>query len=140
MYTMFMLYFCILDVYYTLGRMTVNKLELELEPEVVRPKGSAVEGRRDGDDGVDGGQRGQEEDDQQHGHVEVVGARRLEDALLRRIAAHDRPALQVHGHVEAQHVERRQARRVERTHPGRRGWGRRRRKGKKEGRRKKGVR
>ena len=72
------------------------------------PEWTTVEGGGDGHDGVDGRQGGEEEDDQQHGHVEVVGAGGLEDALLRDVAAHDSPALQVHGDVEAQHVQSRQ--------------------------------
>lgn len=81
------------------------------------PERSTVKGRRNGDDGVDGRQSGQEEDDQQHGHVEVVGARGLEDPFLRDITAHDGPALQVHGHVEAEDVQGGQAGGVESTHP-----------------------
>lgn len=69
------------------------------------PEGSTVKGRGDGDDGVDGRQSGKEEDDQQHGHVEVVGARGLEDPFLGHIAAHDGPALQVHGHVEPEDIQ-----------------------------------
>lgn len=84
------------------------------------PEGAAVKGRGDGDNGVDGRKRGQEEDDQQHGHVEVVGAGGLEDSFLRHIAAHDSPTLQVHGHVEPQHIQGRQAGGVEGPHPVRR--------------------
>ncbi len=82
------------------------------------PERSTVKGRGDGDDGVDGRQSGQEEDDQQHGHVEVVGARSLEDSFLRHITAHHGPALQVHGHVEPKDVQGRQAGGIESTHPG----------------------
>lgn len=81
------------------------------------PKGSAVKGGRDSDNSVDGRQRGQKEDDQQHGHVEVVGAGGLEDSFLRNVAAHYCPALQVHGHVEAQHIQGRQTGGVEGSHP-----------------------
>lgn len=75
------------------------------EPKALLPEGPTVKGRRDGDNGVDGRQGGQEEDDEQHGHVEVVGARGLEDSFLWDVAAHHSPALEVHGHVEAQEIQ-----------------------------------
>lgn len=81
------------------------------------PEWSTVEGRRYGDDGVDGGQRGQEQDDQQHGHVEVVGARSFEDSLLRYITAHDGPTLQIHGHMQSEDIQSRKAGRIKRSHP-----------------------
>ncbi len=81
------------------------------------PEGSTVKGRRDGDDGVDGRQSGQEEDDQQHGHVEVVGARGFENSFLRHIATHNSPTLQIHGHVEAEDIQGRQAGGIESPHP-----------------------
>lgn len=81
------------------------------------PEGSTVKWGGDGDDGVDGRQSGQEEDDQQHGHVEVVGARGLENPFLRHITAHYGPALQVHRHVEPEDVQGRQAGGIESTHP-----------------------
>lgn len=71
------------------------------------PEGATVKRRRNGDDGVDGRQGGQEEDDQQHGHVKVVGARGLEDSFLWHITAHHSPALQVHGHVEPEDIQSR---------------------------------
>lgn len=82
------------------------------------PEGSTVKGRRNGDDGVYGRQSGQEEDDQQHSHVKVVGARGLENSFLRHVTAHYSPALQVHGHVEPQDIQGRKAGGIERTHPG----------------------
>lgn len=64
-----------------------------ISKEAPSPEGSTVKGGGDGDDGVDGRQSGQEEDDKQHGHVEVVRARSLKDSFLRHIAAHHSPTL-----------------------------------------------
>lgn len=82
------------------------------------PEGSTVKGGRDGDDSVDGRQSGQEKDDQQHSHVEVVRTRGFEDPFLRHITAHHSPALQIHGHVESEDVQSWQTGGIESTHPG----------------------
>lgn len=97
----------------------VNARSLE---QVTLPEGSAVKGRGDSDDSVDGRKSGKEKDDQQHGHVEVIGARGLEDSFLRHITAHHSPALQVHGHMEPEDVQGRQAGSIESTHPGGKGY------------------
>lgn len=89
-----------------------------LRNQALLPEGSTVKGGRDGDDGVDGRESGQEENNQQHGHVEVVRARGFEDPFLRHITAHHGPALQIHGHMEPEDVQSWQAGGIERTHPG----------------------
>ena len=81
------------------------------------PEGPAVEGGRQGHDGVDHGQQAEEEDEQQQAHVEVVGLGGLEDPLVGHVGGHHRPALVVHGGEQPQHVDAHQPRGVERPHP-----------------------
>ena len=81
------------------------------------PEWPAVEGGRKGHDGVGHGQEAEEEHQQQEAHVEVVGAGGLEHAFMGDIAAHHRPALEVHGGQQAQHIDAHQSWGVEGTHP-----------------------
>lgn len=82
-----------------------------------RPERTAVKRWRDGDNGVDNRQRGEEENEQQHGHVEVVRSRGFEDSLVGNIAAHHSPTLQVHGSMQTDDIDGWEARCVKRAHP-----------------------
>lgn len=82
-----------------------------------RPEWATVKRWWDRNNSVHNRQRGEEENKQQHGHVEVIGSGGFEDPLLRNITAHHSPALQVHGGVETKYVDSWKARSIKRTHP-----------------------
>ena len=81
------------------------------------PEGPTIKGWWEGDDHVEDGHGGQEEDEQQHAKVEVVGSGSFKDSGLRNIAAHHSPALEVHGCVEPEDVDAWKARGKEGAHP-----------------------
>lgn len=95
-------------------RINIEHRHLKL---VSLPEGSAIKWRWNGNDGVDGWQSGEEEDDQKHGHIEIIRAWGFEDPLLWDVAAHHSPALQIHGDMEPQDIHGRQAGGIEGTHP-----------------------
>lgn len=59
--------------------------------------------------GVADGQSAHEQHDEQQHEVEVVGARRLEDGLVRYIAGEHRPATNVHQNAQLDRVDGRKA-------------------------------
>lgn len=69
------------------------------------PEWPAVEGGREGHDGVGHRQEAEEEHQKQEAHVEVVGSGGFEHALVGDVAAHHCPALEVHGGQQTQHVD-----------------------------------
>lgn len=81
------------------------------------PEWAAVKGWWDRDNSVHSRQSREEENKEQHGHVEVIGSRGFEDPLVRDIAAHHSPALQIHRGVETEHIDSWQAWSIKRTHP-----------------------
>lgn len=82
-----------------------------------RPEGPTIKRWREGDDHVQDWHGGQEEDEQQHAEVEVVGSGSFEHPGLGNIAAHHSPALEIHGCVETEDVDAREARSEEGAHP-----------------------
>lgn len=82
-----------------------------------RPEGSTVEGRRHGHHSIDHRHEAEEQHNQQDTHVEVVGARGFKDPLVRHVAAHDCPALEVHGGHQTQDIYTHQPGCVKGTHP-----------------------
>lgn len=91
----------------------LQKVEIKCK----EPERTTVERWWDGDNGVHSRQCGEEEDEKQHGHVEVIGSGSLEDPFLGDIAAHHCPALQVHRCVEAEHIDCWETRSIKRSHP-----------------------
>lgn len=83
-----------------------------------RPEGTAVKRRWQGHYHVEDRHGGQEEDEQQHAQVEIIGSGGFEDPGLRNVAAHHGPALEVHGCVESKNIDAREARCKEGAHPG----------------------
>lgn len=82
------------------------------------PEWPAVKGGREGHDGVGHWQEAEEEHQQQEAHVEVVGTGGFEHTFMGDVAAHHRPALEVHGGQQAQHIDAHQSWSIERAHPG----------------------
>lgn len=82
-----------------------------------RPEGPTIERWREGDDHVEDRHGRQEEDEQQHAEVEVVGSGSFKDSGLGNIAAHHSPALEIHGCVEPEDVDTWKARGKEGAHP-----------------------
>lgn len=64
---------------------------------LVVPERSTVKGGRQGHDGVSHRQQAEEEDQQQQSHVKIVRLGCFEDSCMRDIAAHNSPALKIHG-------------------------------------------
>lgn len=81
------------------------------------PERPTVKGWTQRDDGEDGGQCAEEENDQQYGHVEVARAWEFEDVCMRDVAAHDGPALYIHGHLQFDEVECGKTGGIECPHP-----------------------
>lgn len=82
-----------------------------------RPERPTIKRRWEGDNHVQNGHGGQEEDEEQHPKVEVVGSGSFEDPGLGNIAAHHSPTLEIHGCVESEDVDAWEARSKEGAHP-----------------------
>lgn len=81
------------------------------------PEGPTIKGRREGHDHVQDRHGGQEEDKQEHPQVEIIRSGSFEDPGLRNVAAHHGPALEVHGRVESEDIDAREAGGKEGAHP-----------------------
>lgn len=82
-----------------------------------RPERATVKRWWNGDNGVHSRQCRKEENEKQHGHVEVVWSGGFEDSLLGNIAAHHCPALQVHWSMESEHIDCWETWSIKRSHP-----------------------
>lgn len=89
----------------------------QVELQRQEPEGATIKRWREGYDHVQHGHGGQEEDEQEHSQVEVIGSGSLEDPGLRNIATHHSPALEVHGCVEPKDIDSWQAGGEEGAHP-----------------------
>lgn len=81
------------------------------------PEGATVKRWREGDDHVQDGHGGQEEDEQEHAQVEIILSGSFEDSGLGDVATHHGPALEVHGCVESKDIDAWEAGSKERAHP-----------------------
>lgn len=92
-----------------------NYAQMEFQRQ--EPEGATVKRWREGDDHVQDGHGGQEEDEQKHAQVEIIRSGSFEDSGLRDIATHHGPALEVHGCVESKDIDAWEAGSKERAHP-----------------------
>lgn len=92
-----------------------NSAQMEFQRQ--EPEGATVKRWREGDNHVQDGHGGQEEDEQEHAQVEIIGSGSFEDSGLRDVATHHGPALEVHGCVESKDIDAWEAGSKERAHP-----------------------